>query len=110
MVVMFGGKDMAKMMKQMGVDMDEINADKVEVHMGDEKLVFKNPSISKIDAQGNEIFQLQGNYSKEEKSSEEEVPDEDIDLVVDKTGVSRDEAEEDLKDVDEVADAIMELQ
>lgn len=107
---MFGGKDMAKMMKQMGVDMDEINADKVEVHMGDEKLVFKNPSLSKIDAQGNEIFQLQGNYSKEEKNGEEEVPDEDIDLVVEKTGVSRDEAEEALKDVDEVADAIMELQ
>jgi len=107
---MFGGKDMAKMMKQMGVDMDEINADKVEVHMGDEKLVFKNPSLSKIDAQGNEIFQLQGNYSKEEKNGEEEVPDEDIDLVVEKTGANRDEAEEALKDAEEVADAIMELQ
>jgi len=101
---------MAKMMKQMGVDMDEINADKVEVHMGDEKLVFKNPSLSKIDAQGNEIFQLQGSYSKEEKSGEDEVPDEDIDLVVEKTGVDRDEAEEALKEADEVADAIMELQ
>ena len=107
---MFGGKDMAQMMKQMGVDMDEIDADKVEVHIGDQKLVFSNPSLSKIDAQGNEIFQLQGNYSKEEKSGEEEVAEEDIDLVVEKTGADRDEAEEALKDSDEVADAIMQLQ
>lgn len=101
---------MAQMMKQMGVDMDEIDADKVEVHIGEEKLVFSNPSLSKIDAQGNEIFQLQGNYSKEEKNSEDGVPEEDIDLVVEKTGVDREEAEQALKEVDEVADAIMELQ
>ena len=107
---MFGGKDMAKMMKQMGVDMDEINADKVEVHIGEEKLVFNNPSISKIDAQGNEIFQLQGNYSKEEKKSENKVSEDDIDLVVEKTGVDRDKAEKALKDTEEVADAIMQLQ
>mgnify|MGYP006268179373 CR=1 FL=1 len=107
---MFGGKDMAKMMKQMGVDMDELDAEKVEVDLGDKKLVFKNPSISKIDAQGNEIFQLQGKYSEEEKSSEPEVEEEDIDLVVEKTGASREEAEEALKDSDEVADAIMSLQ
>jgi len=107
---MFGGKDMAKMMKQMGVDMDELDAEKVEVDLGDKKLVFKNPSISKIDAQGNEIFQLQGKYSEEEKSSEPEIEEEDIDLVVEKTGASREEAEEALKDVDEVADAIMSLQ
>jgi len=107
---MFGGKDMAKMMKQMGVDMDELDAEKVEVDLGDKKLVFKNPSISKIDAQGNEIFQLQGKYSEEEKSSEPEVEEEDIDLVVEKTGASREEAEKALKDADEVADAIMSLQ
>jgi nascent polypeptide-associated complex subunit alpha len=107
---MFGGKDMAKMMKQMGVDMDELDAEKVEVHMGDKKLVFKNPQISRIDAQGNEIFQLQGDYSEEETGSEPEVEEEDIDLVVEKTGASREDAREALEEADEVADAIMQLQ
>lgn len=101
---------MAKMMKQMGVDMDELDADKVEVHMGDKKLVFSNPSISRIDAQGNEIFQLQGNYSEEDKDSEPVVEEEDVDLVVEKTGASREDAREALEDADEVADAIMKLQ
>lgn len=107
---MFGGKDMSKMMKQMGVDMDELDADKVEVHMGDQKLVFSNPSISKIDAQGNEIFQLQGNYSKEENTEEPEVNEEDIELVVQKTGANKEDAKQALKENNEVADAIMELQ
>jgi nascent polypeptide-associated complex subunit alpha len=107
---MFGGKDMAQMMKQMGVDMDELDADKVEIHIGDQKLVFSNPSVSKIDAKGNEIFQLQGNYSKEAKDSEPEVAEEDIELVVEKTGASEEESREALKDAEEPADAIMELQ
>ncbi len=101
---------MSKMMKQMGVDMDELDADKVEVHMGDQKLVFSNPSISRIDAQGNEIFQLQGNYSKEENAGEPEVDEEDIELVMEKTGASKEKAKQTLKENDEVADAIMELQ
>ncbi|MFB6115702.1 MAG: nascent polypeptide-associated complex protein [Candidatus Nanohalobium sp.] len=103
---MFGG-NMQQMMKQMGMDMEEINADKVEVHIGDEKMVFDNPNLSKIDAQGNEIFQLQGNYSKEAK---ETGPDEeDVELVMDKTGASREDAEEALKEADDVAGAVMEL-
>lgn len=98
---------MQQMMKQMGVDMEDVNADKVEVHIGDKKMVFENPDLSKIDAQGNEIFQLQGNYSTEAKETGPE--EEDIELVMDKTGASRDEAEEALKDADDVAEAVMEL-
>ncbi len=101
-----GGKDMAKMMKQMGVDMEELDADKVEVKIGDKKLVFSNPSISKINAQGNEIFQLQGNYSEETSGP----ADEDVELVMEKTDASRDEAVEALQDNDDVAGAVMDLQ
>jgi len=42
---------MSKMMKQMGMNMDELDAEKVEVHLSnDKKLVFSNPDISKIKA------------------------------------------------------------
>lgn len=98
---------MTKMMKQMGVDMDELDAKKVEVDLEDKKLVFKKPELSKIDAQGNEIFQLRGSYSTEEKSS---VEDEDIELVVERADVSREEAKEALEDADDPADAIVQLQ
>ena len=109
LVGMFGGKDMAKMMKQMGVDMDELDADKVEIHMGDEKIVFTSPSVSKIDAQGKEMFQLEGKYSREEKDSQPEVKEEDIELVREKTDASEQEAREVLMEAEDPADAIMEL-
>jgi nascent polypeptide-associated complex subunit alpha len=102
---MFGGNDMSKMMKQMGVDMEEIDADRVVVEIGDRKMVFENPSLSKINAQGQEVFQLQGDYSEQE-----DVSSEDVELVMEKTGASEEEAREALEDADDVAGAVMELQ
>jgi nascent polypeptide-associated complex subunit alpha len=102
---MFGG-NMQQMMKQMGVDMEEIDADKVTVEVGDKKMVFSNPEISKINAQGNEIFQLQGNYTEEAKGPSQD----DIDLVKEKTGCSDEEAREALQDAEDVAEAVMNLQ
>lgn len=98
---------MQQMMKQMGVDMEEINADKVEVHVGDKKMVFNSPEISKIDAQGQEMFQLQGNYTEEQKDTGPE--EDDIELVMEKTEASREEAEQALENSDDVAEAVMEL-
>ena len=98
---------MQQMMKQMGVDMDEINADKVEIHIGDKKMVFNDPEVKKMDAQGNEMFHLMGNYKQEEK--ETGPADEDIELVMEKTDCSREEAEEALTDAEDVAEAVMEL-
>ncbi len=97
---------MSKMMKQMGMDLEEIDADKVEVTAGDKKLVFHSPDLSKIEAQGQEIFQLQGDYTEESAG----VPDEDVELVMDKTGASEEEAREALEGTDDVAEAVMELQ
>lgn len=102
---MFGGKDMSKMMKQMGMDMDEIDADKVTVEVGDKKLVFENPDLSKIKAQGQEIFQLQGDYKEEQSVNED-----DVELVMEKTDASREEAINALDDSDDVAEAVMSLQ
>lgn len=102
---MLGGKDMSKMMKQMGMDMEELNADKVEVKIGEKKLVFHSPDISKVDVQGEEIFQLQGSYEEVQ-----EVNEEDIELVMDKTGASKKKAKKALKEEGDVASAVLELQ
>lgn len=104
---MFGG-NMQQMMKQMGMDMEELDANKVEIHIGDRKLVFENPQISKIDAQGQELFNLQGNYTEENLQNG---PDkEDIELVKEKTDCSEEEAREALEQAEDVAGAVMSLQ
>lgn len=102
---MFGGNDMMQAMKQMGVDVEEMDADKVEITIGDKKIVFNSPDLSKIEAQGQEIFQLKGNYEEVE-----DISDEDVELVMEKTDASREEARNALKDAGDVAEAVMELQ
>jgi len=102
---MFGG-NMNQMMKQMGMDMEEIDAEKVEVHLSNgKKLVFDKPGLSKIEAQGKEIFQLQGKYSEQTN-----VPEQDIQLVMEKTEASKKEAKEALEKEGDVAAAVMSLQ
>lgn len=96
---------MSKMMKQMGMDMEEIDADRVVVEIGDKKMVFENPELSKISVQGQDMFQLQGDYSEEE-----DVSGEDVQLVMEKTGASEEEAKNALEDNDDVAGAVMDLQ
>ena len=96
---------MSKMMKQMGMDMEEIDADRVVVEIGDKKMVFNDPELSKISVQGQDMFQLQGDYSEEE-----DVSGEDVQLVMEKTGASEEEAKKALEDNDDVAGAVMDLQ
>ncbi len=103
---MFGGNDMSKMMKQLGMDMEEIDADRVTVEIGGKTLVFENPELSKIEAQGKEIFQLQGEYSEQESGPD----DEDVELVMEKADCSCEEAVEALQEHGDIAEAVMSLE
>ncbi|MFB6193143.1 MAG: nascent polypeptide-associated complex protein [Candidatus Nanohaloarchaea archaeon] len=99
---------MSKMMKQMGMDMDEIDADRVVVEIGDKKMVFEQPQLSKISVQGQDMFQLQGEFTEEKIESGPS--DEDVELVMEKTEASREEAEKALEENEDVAAAVMDLQ
>ncbi|ERH13085.1 MAG: nascent polypeptide-associated complex protein, partial [halophilic archaeon J07HB67] len=62
---MFGGggmdpRKMEQMMKQMGIDMDELDAESVVIVTEDEELVFDAPQVTKMDAQGQETYQIVG--------------------------------------------------
>lgn len=105
---MFGGNmgNMEQMMKQMGIDAEEMEADRVTVEVGDKKLVFSNPNLLKVSGQGEEMFQLRGEYKEEDAGPAEE----DIELVMQKTGCSEEEASEALENADDVAEAVMDLQ
>ena len=106
---MFGGLDPKKMqgmMKQLGIAQEEISAEKVIIEKSDgKKLIIENPSVVKIKMQGNESFQISGNVSEESGIS-----DEDIQIIVEKTGVSEKIARETLeKNSGDLAEAILEL-
>lgn len=107
---MFGGinpNQMKGMMKKMGIAQTEINAERVIIECADKNIIIENPSVMKISMQGQVSYQISGTESEEEKSSFSE---EDIKMVMEKTGKSKEEVVGFLEKNDgDIASAIMEL-
>ena len=101
-------KKMQAVMKQMGINQEEIDASRVIIEKSDNsKIIIENPSVIKIKMQGNESFQISGDVSEE---AGESFSEEDIKTVIEKTGCSKAEAEEALeKNNGDLAEAILEL-
>ncbi len=100
-----------KMMKKMGMDTEDINAVEVEIKTKEGKLLVNNPSVMKINMQGKEMLQVEGELVEveEKKDTEIEFTDEDVETVMEKTGASKKEAKEALKEEEDLAMAIMKL-
>lgn len=102
-------KKMQAVMKQMGISQDEIDASRVIIEKSDGgKIIFENPSVSKINMQGQEMFQVVGDFSEE--SEEQGISDEDVKTVCEKTGCSKEQARKVLENTKgDLAEAILEL-
>jgi nascent polypeptide-associated complex subunit alpha len=104
-------KQLQNMMKQMGVEQQDIPADQVIIKSGDKEVVFDDPSVAKVDMMGQETWQVTGDGYIRELDQSVEISDEDIKTVVDQTGVSEDNARDAIEDADgDLAEAIMNLQ
>jgi nascent polypeptide-associated complex subunit alpha len=113
---MFGGgggmnpRKMEQMMEQMGIDVDEIDASEVIIRTADgEELYFDSPDVTKMDARGQETYQVVGEPQTRESAGELEaeseesgsdIPDSDVQIVVQRTGANEAAARETLEEVD----------
>jgi len=99
-------KNMGRMMRQLGIKNEELNAKQVEILLVDgKKLVFDKPSVQLMEMQGQKTYTIIGN-PKEESS----IPNEDIEMVVEQTGKSKEEAKKALEENDGgIAEAISSL-
>jgi nascent polypeptide-associated complex subunit alpha len=127
---MFGGggggldaNKMQQMMQQMGIDIDDIDAEEVVIRTADEELVFTDAEVQRMVAQGQETYNVVGEPERIDRSgdtstddepdeaADEGIPEADIQMVVDATGASASEAREALEAADGLpADAIDRLQ
>lgn len=98
-----------KMMKQMGVEMEELDdVQEVVIKLPDRDLVFSSPQVQVTEASGQKTYQIIG--EPEEEEAEPEVKDEDVDMVMEKANVGEEEAIEALKKSDgNIAQAVVEL-
>lgn len=110
---MFPGLDpkkMQAMMKQMGIAQEEIDANRVIIETDDKNIVITDPSVVKINMQGQENFQISGNISEEESLVQEEESEEDIKTIVEKTGCSEEDARKALENADgDLTEALINL-
>ena len=101
-------KKMQAVMKQMGISQDEISASKVIIKReGKSNIIISNPSVTKINAKGQESFQIAGDISEE--STAPEISEDDVKTIVEKTGKSEKEAKATLEKTGDLAEAIIEL-
>ena len=113
---MFGGggggldpRKMQQMMEQMGIDIDEIDAEEVIIRTAEEDLVFTDADVQRMDAQGQETYNVVGSpehrprgeggsgggaaeAEEAEDDSDDAIPQEDVEMVAERAGVSEAEA------------------
>lgn len=87
-------KKMQAMMKKLGIQQEDIDADRVIIEKSDGKIIIENPSVSKVLMQGQETFQISGTIREEGESEAESKEDleKDIQTIMEKTGKDKEEA------------------
>lgn len=106
-------RQMQQMMKQMGIQQQDLPATKVEIYFEDRKLVIEPAQVAAVNAMGQKTFQVTGTAQEVplEIDSSVDISDEDVRTVADQTGKSADEARAAIEEADgDLAAAIMKLQ
>ncbi len=91
-------KKMKGMLKNMGIDIDELeNVSEVIIRMPEKEIVINNPSVAIMDSHGTRSYQISGDATERAPSSvgretaEEipiEIPESDVRLVAAQTGAN----------------------
>ncbi|KAA0000042.1 MAG: nascent polypeptide-associated complex protein [Thermoplasmata archaeon] len=98
-------KQLRLAMKKLGMNIREIKAEKVIIETPEKDYVFENPVVSVIEMKGQKMYQITGEPKICMKLSEE-----DIELVAEKTGRSKEEARKALEEAKgDIAQAIINL-
>jgi len=99
-----------RMMDRLGINMKEIpDVQEVIIRTPDKEMHITNASVSEVNAQGNRMFQVAGDV-EEVQVVKKAFIEEDILLVQQQTGVSKERASAALEESDgEVARAILKL-
>jgi len=104
-------KQMKKMMRQMGIQQVDLDAEVVVITLADKEIVIHQPNVAKVTMMGQETYQITGTIEERARESEDpEIVFEDVETVMDKTNVGEDEARQALLEAKgDLADAILSL-
>ncbi len=102
-------RQMNQMMKRLGISVKEIeNVKKIIIQTDTKDYIFDDAEVTIMDAQGQKTYQITGKPRIVEKK--EEVPEDDIKLVAEQTGKTKEQAKKALKETKgDIAEAILKL-
>jgi nascent polypeptide-associated complex subunit alpha len=101
-------KKMQAIMSQMGIKQEEIDANRVIIETPEKNIIINNPSVVKINMQGQESFQISGDITEEQ--AEQDNTEQDIQTIIEKTGCSEEQAKKALEEANgDLAEAILSL-
>ncbi|MCX6802773.1 MAG: nascent polypeptide-associated complex protein [Candidatus Diapherotrites archaeon] len=102
---------MRRMMQQLGMKSEEINAKRVIIELENSRLVIEQPQVTSIEVQGQKTYTVMGKERREEggakEASAKEIPEDDVRLVAAQAAVSTEKAKKALEECDgDLAEAI----
>jgi len=127
-------RKLQQMMKQMGIDIEEIDAEEIVIRTPDEELVFEDAEVQRMDAQGQATYTITGEPETRaagdatdeeaiplgeggevaetaETSDPDGIPDADVEIVAQRTGATEETAREALEAEDgDLAAAVSRLE
>ncbi len=103
-------KQMKQAMKQLGIKQEDVDATEVIIRTASEDIIIKNPSVQRVNMQGQESFQISGDVVHSEVDNTPSISDEDVDMVVSQANCSKEEAKAAIEICEgDLAQAIIEL-
>ena len=121
-------RKMKQMMNQMGIDLTEIDAEEVIIRTEDVEYVFHDADVQRMDAQGQQTYQVVGEPDErprgkaieageadqaDETDSGGDVPnvaEQDVEIVAQRAGVPESTAREALEETGDLAAAVQRLE
>ena len=108
-------RQMQQMMKRFGINVREIeNVEEIIIRTDTKEYIFDNAEVTVMDAQGQKTYQISGRprilERKGKVEEKEEIPQDDINLVAEQTGKSKELAKKALEETNgDIAEAILKL-
>ena len=103
-------RQMKQAMKRLGINEQQIDAKRVIIELEGSRIVIDEPSVSKINMMGQEVYQISGEERIEELDLAPEISEEDVNTVMDASGCDYDTAKEAILSANgDLAKAILKL-
>ena len=99
-------KQLEMAMKKMGMQTTQIEAEEVVIKTHEKDIVIADPQVTLMNVMGQKSFQIMGNVEERPK---ERFSEEDVAMIMDKTGASKEQARKALAEEGDLASAILKL-